>query len=373
MKHLLKKAENKWYRDRLVVGEHKFISIISVGLLIGLFLSQKLWITNRLLPLTPALPINQPFGSFLLILLAAFLTASLISLKKRNWLTLCLVVLYILFLLDQNRLQPWAYQYCVMLTLITLQYKKTQNKTYLSTLQIVFASIYFWSGLQKVNTGFITNVVPWFLSAWKVQLSLSNYIIIGNLMAVTEIFMGVGLLHRKTKDISLYFIIAMHIFIVITLGPWGLNHNSVVWPWNLVMIALAMLLFKNNHFEVKKTFTLTKLELILVTAYITLPALHNLGLTDSYLSHALYSGNIHSAHINYQIFPSYFAHNQSLLKEIETNNKQISLQQWSFTELNVPIYPQERIFRSIAKTLCRLEEYPQKSRTKDTKKGYFIA
>ena len=37
--------------------------------------------------------------------------------------------------------------------------------------------------------------------------------------------------------------IAMHAFILLAIGPFGQNSNSVVWPWNIAMICFLLILF----------------------------------------------------------------------------------------------------------------------------------
>lgn len=80
---------------------------------------------------------------------------------------------------------------------------------------------------------------------------------------------------------------------------------------------------------------------------------------DSFLSWSLVSGNTHSADIiisddSVKEIPI------SLHKYIKRTNNQnfIKFGDWSFDELNVPQYPQPRIFKNIALHLCDYIEDP---------------
>lgn len=59
---------------------------------------------------------------------------------------------------------------------------------------------------------------------------------LGLAIPIIEIALGLGLLLAKKKILFAYLIIGMHIFILIFLGPAGINYNSIIWFWNILMI-----------------------------------------------------------------------------------------------------------------------------------------
>ncbi|MCZ8286703.1 MAG: hypothetical protein O9353_14720, partial [Bacteroidia bacterium] len=58
-------------------------------------------------------------------------------------------------------------------------------------------------------------------------------------------FTGIGLLVKPLRFVALPLVILMHVFILLMLGPAGKSFNYVIWPWNIVMILLCLLLYGN--------------------------------------------------------------------------------------------------------------------------------
>ena len=70
----------------------------------------------------------------------------------------------------------------------------------------------------------------------------------------------------------------MHVFIPAAIGPLGRNYNTVVWPWNVAMVAFLLLLFFRPADEPRARdivwgsgFAFQKLVLVL---FLAMPALH---------------------------------------------------------------------------------------------------
>ena len=92
-----------------------------------------------------------------------------------------------------------------------------------------------------------------------------------------------------------------------------------------------------------------------------LPLLSFFNLWDSYLSGALYSGNLTSATIYAndhgkdslpEAIRSHFVHTSP-----DTNV--INIQRWAFEELNVLPYPETRVYKQIAKAVCKQAAHPE--------------
>ena len=65
----------------------------------------------------------------------------------------------------------------------------------------------------------------------------------GLALPIFEILAALGLLFSKSKKLFALLLIGMHIFILIFLSPLGINYNSIVWPWNVLMILYLIILF----------------------------------------------------------------------------------------------------------------------------------
>jgi len=90
------------------------------------------------------------------------------------------------------------------------------------------------------------------------------------------------------------------------------------------------------------------------------PAFRWVNLWDSYLSFALYSGNQNQAYI--YLSDDTFERLPKELKghvyEESKNLNFIPVQEWSYGELNVPPYPEPRIFFNVARRICSLTGSP---------------
>jgi len=134
----------------------------------------------------------------------------------------------------------------------------------------------------------------------------------------------------------------------------------VIWPWNVAMIALLFLLFWRTDFSFvnvlwNNPFAFQKVLLLLV---LIMPLFSFFGRWDSYLSWSLYSGNVDGANIfvGDTVAPKLPAYLQKYLKHLSDNNNQLSIRNWSLGELNVPPYPETRIYREIGADVCRLSQ-----------------
>ena len=108
---------------------------------------------------------------------------------------------------------------------------------------MVVASTYLWSGLQKFNVSFATSVFPFIIEPL-LPPSARPFAQHGAvLIPVVEAAIGVGLLLPKFRNVSVLLGLVMHLGILASIGPWGHNWNTVVWPWNFAMMALLVALF----------------------------------------------------------------------------------------------------------------------------------
>lgn len=147
------------------------------------------------------------------------------------------------------------------------------------------------------------------------------------------------------------------------LSPLGVNTNSVVYPWNIAMIILVTLLF----FEVKNPLIIWKHERVqmkvlssaMVVLIWVLPLLNFVNLWDNYLSFSLYSDRPSRYYIAIEEHElnkidmrlhKYFVNIKGL-----SGGQIIDVDKWSIDELNIPFYPERRVFKKICKSFCGLD------------------
>ena len=100
---------------------------------------------------------------------------------------------------------------------------------------------------------------------------------------------------------------------------------------------------------------------VVLILFVIMPLFSFVNLWDSYLSASLYSGNVEAAVIDVsestkQRLPPAI---QTYVQLSRTTNKlQINPTRWSLIELNVPSYPERRIFMNVTKKICAYAEEP---------------
>lgn len=344
---------------------------VVAGAFAGMALSHKLWLSARFYPLTPVFaflkPIPSPFdyilfGATLLSLAASAITPRLIPIFA----TLAVV----LAACDQSRLQPWFYEYFFLLLGVALASP--------NACRVIIASTYFWSGIQKINAGFIRDVFPWMLEPFLRHLPQRAHAMVHPLALIApfiEIAIGLALLIRKLRTAAVVAAIGMHAFVLIALSPAGQNYNQVVWPWNIAMAALVAILFWRTTESAKQILegkgAFVPFQVVVLILFAVAPVLSFFGYWDHYLSSAMYSSNRNQGMIF--ISDKMFERLPDGIGEyvrVETPEiDSIDINEWSAGELNVPPYPEVRIYKSIGRKICTYATNPTEVRLSITSKS----
>ena len=253
-------------------------------------------------------------------------------------------------LLDQNRWQPWEYQFIFMLAAYGCFHKKEYQVT---AWQIILPGIYFFSGLSKLQPAFIHDI--WnnlLLRNWLGIYTTNAWIFrLGYALPLLEMGAAVMLCFERFKKIGCILLIGMHAIIMLVLGPLGLNRNSVIWPWNLLMPLLLIALFYTRRLQLPKTFFKKPFSWLLLACFTLLPWLYLVGRWDHYLSFTLYSGGVPQLYIctddpaALQSMAPYMGQQRNGMVPCRFP---LSAYQWGVKTMNTAPYPEERVFRSIA-------------------------
>jgi hypothetical protein len=322
----------------------------------------RLWTTERLLPLAPPFDfLTAPDAVHWILLAASFVLMLLLMLKPAT--KILLIALFISELLsclfDQSRWQPWEYQFVFTLLVYIINYN--QPKKIIAGLAFLMVSTYAYSGLGKFNQSFL--ILFWDNLFLRQYLKLSpafihqSYIYYGGyLLAMIEMLFGIGLLFRSIQKLSAWLIIAMHIFIVILVGPFGLKYNIVVWPWNILMILQLYFVFIYTDEAAVNIKLLWKgWNKMILIFWGLLPALnHTAGWWDNFLSSRLFAGNqpqmmfcIKDSSEIKQLQPYIYKNNSVTI--CDSNAVMVNLQMWAMKEMKSPPYTEERVYKKIAK------------------------
>ncbi len=334
---------------------------------IGLLMCPALWIGPRSYPVVPVWSFLPPIeGGVAEGLYAALFVLALLAMlaPEPRWsIAGFLVIVGAFCLTDQTRWQPWVFQYSALLAIVALgpcgRVASSDDQRTLDVARLVIAFTYIFSGLQKINLNFMENDFPWIISPITVLLPSLGAILdpFGFVVPFVQVAFGAGLLTTRYRRVSLIAAIAMHVFILAMFGPLGLNWNSVIWPWTATMALFDVLLFSRAAEFSWRNVIGTRPGLRQVAAlslFAVLPALSFVNLWDSYLSSALYSGNLTEAQIYLSDLGAASAPKgvRSRLVHTSADTNVLNLQRWAVEDLNVTPYAETRVFKAIARDVC---------------------
>ena len=327
------------------------IRLLSLFWLLTKIITCKLWLTNRLFPIVP---IHERFvvpGFIHLLFFVASIVALLAliyrpQLKKAA--TLLIIAEIYSCMLDQNRWQPWEYQFVFML--LPLVFSRDENRLQ-TCWQIILIGLYFFSGLSKLNQKFILQ--GWngmILHDWMGYTNSNVWVYkIGYLLPLIEIFSALALLFNGGRKIAVVLLCAMHGFILLMFGPAGLNINIALWPWNTLMPLLLLILFYRKQLSWPAVIQKKSLVWFTIFCWWVLPWLNLFGKLDDFFSAKLFSGKTQYLFIctsnphTKKLFSDYFAASS----RSSVCDSSISVFKWGIQEMKVPPNPELRIYKKI--------------------------
>jgi len=334
---------------------------VVLGFAAGFLLSHRLWVSSRYYPLIPVVhglpplrfPLDYICAGVMFFLLWSIAGAS----KPRPYIFSFAALLIFLALYDQTRWQPWVYLYLfILFALGCFSWKQEDiqgQENALNICRLIVVATYFYSGLQKMNRHFAAVGVFAMLGPRAMHLPLLH--VWPWVMAGIEVSLAIGLLTRKYRDLAVLGGIGMHLFILFSnmvIHVW----NSVVWPWNLTMIALLLLLFRRTEFSFIDVLWRNPLPLqkVVLVLFGILPFLSFFGWWDSYLSASLYSANVPEARVLFRgnIKDQLPGRMKNYVQQLPAATYMLDVGKWSMDELNVPPYPAMRVYRAVAAQIC---------------------
>lgn len=269
---------------------------------------------------------------------------------------------------DQNRLQPWAYQY--LLTALALA---TASEAWALGLARLFViALYLHSGLSKLDASFARELGPTFLRAglaplgldpsgwpppWRTGLALA--------MPTGELLVALALAFPATRRLGLAGAVALHVALIGVLGPWGLDHSEIVLIWNAALIAEGLVLFGGRRAgpaftwrEARATRPAVAWLFVLAAA---MPFAERRGWWDTWPSFALYASHDERADVVVHRDDREF-----LPPSIRRHFRPapggpwlvLDPTAWSRAERGVPAYPQGRVGFAVGEALASRYRMP---------------
>jgi uncharacterized membrane protein YphA (DoxX/SURF4 family) len=342
-----------------------FRGALGVATLTMLALSWPLWIGGGgLFPRVPFLPaLSEP--PWLRVVLFVVLVGSIVAgIVRKRCLLIGLIPLAYLIAGDQHRFQPWAYQYALMaLALGTLPTARA-----LGLCRALLIALYVHSGLSKLDATFPGEVGAAFLiqltapfgadvMSWPGPVRTAAAL----LMPMAELLIGIGLASRRTRPAALAGAAVMHATLITLLGPWGLDHSTIVVVWNSALIVEGLILFARtgSRRSVAPMEPMPRPGRLVVAVFalaIAMPALERRGAWDSWPSFALYASHAERVYV--------FLHEDDLTQypdEVRRHLRppklgdpwhRLDLTSWSRAGRGTPPYPQARAAVGVAEALA---------------------
>jgi hypothetical protein len=277
-----------------------------------------------------------------------------------------------LFLLNQHRLQPWAWQFMLyaLIAVVTSGFQSAhgphdqataaakdnprvfgvRSNDCITAARWFTASIYFHSAIGKFDYQFIHGLGRQLAEAGLELLGLGSILRFDLLpvsMPAFELAIAIVLLIAPLKKWGVIMAVVFHGTLLVTLGPWGMNHHTGVLVWNLFFAAITTVLFWPYFFAGPSTaestpdkslverLPITIHSLILTTILVGYPLLP---MCDHWLAWGLYSPN----------------NSRADLEVIRPNEAEVSrfdrvdLGAKSLQALNIPLYPEARFQLGVA-------------------------
>lgn len=307
--------------------------------------------------------VNIPVAAGPAVILIGALLAVIVAPNRLRWSWwLVAVCLGCSFLIDQHRLQPWAYQTAIY-ACVFAALRPTAARSWLIPLA---ASVYIYSAAGKFDYQFAHTVGQDFLSTaldpfggipadWDSSLRAKVALAFPTL----ELAAGLGLLVPVTRRYAAMLAMLMHASLLWMLGPWGLVHSLGVLVWNTALIAQGYFLFiacvPEQPSEESQSVT-APLACGLVVAALLAPLTERWGYWDHWPSWALYAP--HNSRVDVEVHQSVIARLPGSLQpfvEDDTNADrwhELETADWSLGVRKVPIYPQARYQLALADRLA---------------------
>ena len=299
------------------------------------------------IPSLPFLPvIRAPYERAWLGLSIALLIPLPLVRRPAPWITTWLFVFGLRCAWDRMTWQPYLLHYGVLLLGLASTFRRPDARELGGSFRFALASVYLWAGLSKVNSAFLRpeahGMRPPFVTAWEIDGHYPLFLLI----PVVEILLFVGLLIRPARRIAVVAALLFHLVVLGYIGPFGLDYNHVVWPWNVSLMLLIPLAFwpvKEVRVEGAREALGSRCLVAILCALG--PLLSYFGWTDRYLFFHLYTPRV----------PTAILHHAS--DELDTQSAAvpegpIHIPWWSEEELGAFAPPNEIVYRHVARRFC---------------------
>jgi hypothetical protein len=338
--------------------ENQFLlKITSIGWLIYKLSTLKIWfLHDRTFPVIPVSEYLKITSQDFHILLSSIgmLLLVFIAFKSNKLIILSfLLIETALQVTDIMRWQPTAFQFYI--SFIAYVYQPKKFKFYLL---LLLSATYIYGGLHKMNLRFVNfiwahDILIEFLNI-SADIAYSKLVkAVGFIIPVFEILCGIFILTRWQKQ-AFFGIVFIHFVILLYISPIGINYNSAVWGWNLIMIIYAI------HFILKPCqtqFKLNSFNLFWGILIYILPFLNFFEFYFPYFSFDLYTGSRYYLILNVEVKKDSPLINLSDQSGHKTSHLRLNTLRWSLEDINTPLTHNKWLYGKFVKAFEN--KYPE--------------
>jgi hypothetical protein len=250
-----------------------------------LWITWPLWTVRATPPLLPAIDLPQwDVGPWIA-------GSALFALVVPRWgLLVHAALIAWAMLLDQTRIQPQ------MISFVCLLAGAQRWRVGPAIARAHLLSLWFWAAWHKlISVGWYDDTIPWLLKLPD-DTPGTTKIVLGAGLALMEMSLAVLALFPRTRRLAVVMALFFHTGLLLTLASHQWNY--AIWPWNVAVMAAAVLLILPWAEGPRQSLTAQAgWGQAAVLAILLFPALYYVGWCDPYPAHCLYSSNVPSATI----------------------------------------------------------------------------
>lgn len=348
---------------------------IILSLVTSFFLSFKLWFGYHTFPAVNLLSLPMPSEGFvntLMVLACILVISSMIFRKGRFFIFFYLVVIVYIALIDINRVQPWFYFYNAMLFVLLFYNGRVDDSnkftSYFILLQIIVASVYFFSGIAKLGDAFVHEEFATLISPLRNVLSdrqFALFVKTGYAVPYLLITMGIALTIPGIRYLAIALSAIIHSLLLVFLFPSSAHQNYSLWFMNLPFLVIVFLLFsgktKQRYFSPTVLFQVPAFYLV-VPAFVIMPFFNPFGKWPDYLSSNFNGNNNQPEFIlggkTYLRLPPYL----KAFCRPTGDGLVLDHRSWALHDIKVESFPHELTLRAIREHLSRFDAGDVKER-----------
>ena len=341
---------NDWQRRRCSA-----LRILAGFEIVLILATWPLWWRNGAFPVISlidgfALPLIADRAVVCILLVSCLHIACVPESRQSDRVRLVAIVAALILCVDsQQRLQAWHWLFVLGLG---ASFFKPENSVHL--LRSILASVYVCSALSRMAPiayhGMSAAIVDQLLRMTGIRMEMSDGRMaeaLCQILNVGELIVGLLLIWPKSRRYGILSAMALHVTLLLALGPLGLRHHNGVLLWNLCFLCLIPVVFSGPVADSHTSRTRRCRNYQAATIFIWVFPLSGLvGFADNWPAWQLYSTRPESWVLRIHETDTHYLDEQIrryVSKPAPLDDwVVVRLDRWSLAETDSPLYPEDR-------------------------------